>query len=258
MSASKLRNSQIPAVGRTFAMLELLAHSRKALNVSEISRTLRLPKSSTFRMLIALENEGCVQKDVHNGRYRFGFRLVNLSRAAVENLQIREVARPFLISLMLSTGMAIHLSVLAHGQAIIIEKIEAPGFGKIGTWPGRAMDINSTASGKALIAFLSPEEFEREVKSRAFVKHNQKTITSPAKLKEHLASVRELGYSVDDEEDELGARCVGAPILDGKGKVIAAVSVVGTVEQIPRDNIRALGATVKRCAASISLCLHPG
>ncbi len=257
MSTSNSNKNQIPAVGRTFAMLELLAHSRKALNVSEISRTLRLPKSSTFRMLIALEDEHCVQKDTHSGRYRFGFRLVNLSRAAVENLQIRELARPFLISLMLSTGLAVHLSVLAHGQAIIIEKIEAPGFGRIGTWPGRAMDINSTAAGKALIAFLSAEELDREVKSRAFVKHNQKTITSLAKLKEHLAGVRELGYSVDDEEDEIGARCVGAPILDATGKVIAAVSVVGTVDQVSREDFRGLGATVKRCAASVSLGLHP-
>jgi DNA-binding IclR family transcriptional regulator len=248
--------NQIPAVGRTLAVLELLAHSRKALNISEVSRALKLPKSSIFRMLTALEYERCVQKDARSGRYRFGFRLVSLSRAAVENLQIREVARPLLVSLMLTTGMAVHLAVLEHGQAIIIEKIEAPGVGRVGTWPGRAMDINSTAVGKALVAFLSPEEFDQQVKTAALVKHNQKTISSMAKLKEHLARVRELGYAVDDEEDEVGSRCIGAPILNRAGKLIAAISIVGTVDLIPREEIRRLGAIVKRCAASISASLE--
>ncbi len=244
--------SNIPAVGRTLALLELLAHSRKALNISEVSRALKLPKSSTFRMLAALEDEHCVQKDRKTGRYRFGFRLVGLSRAAVENLQLREVARPWLISLMLSTGLAVHLAVLESGQAIIVEKIEAPGFTRLGTWPGRAMDINSTAAGKALVAFLSPEELDREVKATAFVKHNQKTIVSLAKLKEHLVRVRELGYAVDDEEEELGTRCVGAPIFDVTGKVVAAISLAGTVDEITREGIRRLGSVVKKTAADIS------
>ena len=248
--------NHIPAVGRTLAVLELLAHSRKALNISEVSRALKLPKSSIFRMLTALEEERCVQKDARSGRYRFGFRLVGLSRAAVENLQIREVARPLLISLMLSTGLAVHLAVLEYGQAIIIEKIEAPGAGRVGTWPGRAMDINSTAVGKALVAFLSPDEFDRQVKSAPFVKHNQKTISSMTKLKEHLAQVREVGYAVDDEEDEVGSRCIGAPILSRNGKPVAAISVVGTVDLVPREEIRRLGAIVKRCAASISASLE--
>ncbi len=244
--------NNIPAVSRTLAVLELLAYSRKALNVSEVSRALKLPKSSTFRMLTALEGERCIQKDARSGRYRFGFRLVGLSRVAVENLQILEVARPLLISLMLGTGMAVHLAVLENSQAIIIEKIEAPGAGIVGTWPGRAMDVNSTAAGKALVAFLSPEEFDRQVKSAAFVKHNQRTISSKAKLKEHLARVREVGYAVDDEEDEVGSRCIGAPILNRAGKLVAAISIVGTVDLIPREEIRRLGAVVKRCAASIS------
>jgi len=244
--------TNIPAVGRTLAVLELLANSRRPLNISEVSRALKLPKSSTCRMLNALENERCVQKDTRSGKYRFGFRLVGLSRAAVENLQIREVARPFLVSLMLSTDLPIHLTVLEHGQAIIIEKIEARGLGPIGTWPGRAMDVNSTAAGKALIAFLSPEELNKQVRTRTFVKHNQKTISSFAQPKEHLAKVRELGYAVDDEEDELGARCVGAPIFDEAGKPVAAISVVGTINQIGRDDMRRLGTVVKRCAATIS------
>lgn len=255
LNVDAFNKSHIPAVGRTLAVLELLAHSRRPLNISEVSRALNLPKSSTSRMLTALESERCVQRDTRSGRYRFGFRLVGLSRAAVENLQIREVAKPYLISLMLSTGLAIHLTVLEYGQAIIIEKIDAPGLGGVGTWPGRAMDINSTAAGKALVAFLSNEDFDRQVKSRAFVKHNQRTISSLAKLKEHLVRVRELGYSVDDEEDQFGSRCIGAPVFDGTGKTVAAISVVGTADQIPREQIRHLGATVKRCAASISSCL---
>ncbi|MEW5979341.1 MAG: IclR family transcriptional regulator [Acidobacteriota bacterium] len=248
----KERENLVPAVGRALQLLQLLAQSRKGLTISEASRRLGIPKSSAHRLLKALEQNGCVQKDGRVGRYRFGLMLVALSRAALESLEMCEEAKPFLIALMQKTGLTVHMAVLEAGQAIIVEKIEAPGIIKIGTWIGRAMDLNSTACGKALIAFLPPDELNRHMKAKSFVRHNQRTIVSVARLKQDLAAVRELGYAVDDEEDEIGVRCVGAPVFDSAGRVISAISVVGTTNQIAPDRVEAVGKIVRQFATVIS------
>ncbi|MCS6803658.1 MAG: IclR family transcriptional regulator, partial [Blastocatellia bacterium] len=85
--------------------------------------------------------------------------------------------------------------------------------------------------------------------------HNHKTITSPDKLIQDLQKVRARGYSLDDEEDELGVRCIGAPVFNHQGEVIAAISIAGTTSQITYDNIPELGRLVKETARKISTCL---
>jgi DNA-binding IclR family transcriptional regulator len=242
----------VPAIRRALMVFDLLAHTRRGLSVSEISRKLTLPKSSTHRILTTLESEKCVHKNSQNGKYYFGVRLFSLNRAALEGLELREEAKPFLIELMKKTGLTVHMAVLEHNQAVLIEKLEPAEGVHIGTWIGRAMDVNSTAAGKALIAFMSSEELSQEINAKKFVRHNMKTIVSMSKLRAELGKVRELGYSVDDEEDELGVRCVGAPIFYGGGKVIAAISVVGTTDQTSEERIELLGEIVRQTAGSIS------
>lgn len=241
-----------PAIGRALTMLDLLAHSRRGLTSSEISRKLGLPKSSTHRILLTLERRRCIQKDPRTGRYHFALKLVDLTRAALANLELREQARPLLATLMQRTGLTVHMALLESGQAVLVERIEAPGLIKIGTWIGKAMDVNSTGVGKALIAYLPPDEFDREFGSKTFICHNQHTIIVMARLKADLARVRELGYSVDDEEDELGARCVGAPIIGADGRALAAISVVGTTAQVPETGIHELGLLVRQFSVAIS------
>jgi DNA-binding IclR family transcriptional regulator len=241
-----------PAIDRALTVLELLAVSRRGLNVSEISRRLELPKSSTHRILLTLERRNCVQRDARTGRYHYGLKLVNLSRSALANLELREVARPLLTGLMQRTGLTVHMALLESGQAVLVERIEAPGLIKIGTWVGKAMDANSTAVGKALLAYLDDDRLGAQFASKCFVRHNHRTIVSLAELKEDLARVRELGYAVDDEEDELGVRCIGAAIFDRDGRSVAAISIVGTVAQIPERRTHEFGMLVRQFASGIS------
>ncbi len=243
-----------PAVSRALTVLDLLARSRRGLSVSELSRMLELPKSSTHHILAALRGGGCVIRD-HDHRYRFGFRLLSLARMALQNSLLREVARPILVSLVRATGLTVHMGVLDSAQAVIIEKVNSPGPVQVGTWVGRTLDIHSTSLGKALVAFLTDQEFDREVGAKGFIQHNQKTIYTRHRLKREFLQIGELGYTVDDEEDEVGMRCVGAPIFDNAGRAVAAVSVAGTTIQIPTEKIAYLGQTVRQFAAGISSSL---
>jgi len=250
ISASKAY--AVPSIERAITVLEFLAQSRRGFSVSEMSRRLGIPKSSTHLILNTLERRGFLQKNTQTGRYCFGLRLVSLSRSALENLDLREEAKPFLQSLMRKTGLTVHLAVLERNEAVIVEKVEAPGLLKLATWIGRRLDVNCTGVGKALIAFLPEDEFEQVIRAKGFPRHNDRTLISTSALKRELAEVRQLGYAFDDEEDESGLRCVGAPIFDAHQRTVAAVSVAGTTSQIPLERVPALAGTVKQAAEAIS------
>lgn len=248
----------VPALERALTVLECLAQSRTGFSLSELSRKLGLPKSSVHLLVTTLESRGYLQKNSQTGKYCFGLKLVSLSRTALESLELREEARPFLEALMKKTGLTVHMAVLERNEAVIIEKIEAPGLIKVATWIGRRMDVNCTGAGKALIAFLSDEEFETQIRGRGLAKHNDNTIVSINKLKRELMRIRELGYALDDEEDEIGLRCVGAPIFDSSSRVVAAISVAGTTSQIPIERVEAIAEVLKQTAATISSHLGYG
>jgi DNA-binding IclR family transcriptional regulator len=250
MSASKA--DSVPSVERALTVLELLTQSRKGFSISEVSRKLSLPKSSVHLILTTLERRGYLQKHSHTGKYHFGLKLVSLSRTAIESLELREEARPFLETLMRKTGLTVHMAVLERNEAVIIEKIQPLSLIQLATWIGRRMDVNCTGAGKALIAYLPPDEFDLEIKSKGLAKHNHKTIVSLNKLRQELSRIREQGYAFDDEEDEIGLRCIGAPVFDNSEKVVASISVSGTTVQITMERVPALARTVKRIAASIS------
>jgi DNA-binding IclR family transcriptional regulator len=245
-------NASVPSVERALTVFEFLANTQRGFSLSEISQRLCLPKSSVSLLLATLERRGYLQKSLDTGRYRFGVKVLALNRSSLDNLELRHEARPFLESLVSETNLTVHMAVLEQNEAIIIEKLEPPGSIKIASWIGRRIEINCTALGKALVAFLPASEFEQQVKIKTFIKHNHKTITSINLLKEELVRVRKFCYAIDDEEEELGCRCVGAPLFDGYKKVLASISVSGTTSQIPIERIPPLARRVKLTAQSIS------
>jgi DNA-binding IclR family transcriptional regulator len=232
--------------------MEFLANSKRGFTISEISRKLMLPKSSTHLILSTLEERGYLQKHRQTGAYRYGLKLVSLSRAVFEGLELRDEAKPFLESLMKKTGLTVHMAVLERNEAVIIEKIESAGLIRVATWIGRRMDVNCTGIGKALIAFLSEEELHEQIRNKGLAKHNHKTIVSLSRLKRELVQVRKQGYAIDDEEDEIGLRCIGAPIFDSSERVVAGISVSGTVSQLPLETIHSTAVMIKQTAADIS------
>lgn len=243
---------KVPAVERALAVLEILAESKRGFSISEMARRLKAPKSSIHLIVTTLERRGYLLKNQQSRRYFIGLKLVSVARLALDSFELRQQAMPFLLSLAAKTGLTVHMAVLEGNEAVLIERIESPGLVKLNTWIGQRMHVNCTALGKALVAFLSDEEFKRTVQTRRLIKHNQNTISSIAKLRDDLSRVRALGYAVDDEEEEVGVRCVGAPIFDYTGRTAAALSVAGTSVQIPAGDVEHLAKLVQETAGRIS------
>jgi DNA-binding IclR family transcriptional regulator len=242
----------VPSIERALSILQCLGYSKRGFSISEIGRRLKIPKSSAHLILTTLQRRGFLQKNTQTGRYHFGLQLVSLSRNALENLDLREEARPFLHCLMQESGLTVHMAVLERDEAVIIEKVEAPGLVRLASWIGRRLDVNCTGVGKVLMAFLPIDELDYLLRTKAFARHNSRTIISKSALRRELMLVKQSGYALDNEEDEPGVCCVGAPVFDENGKVVAAISVAGTTSQIGTDRVPILARQVIRAARGIS------
>src|SRR5579864_9330344 len=232
--------------------MEAAAQRREGLTNSEISRRLEIPKSSASYILRTLERRGYLRRDAESGRYRLGLKILSLGGDAQANLDIAEIALPFMRTLVERIHLTVHLAVLDQDEAVYIEKVEAPGFFKVNTWVGRRMFLHSTSVGKCLLAWLPKQETETIAKQQGLKKRTPKTISSVAKLLADLEQVREHGYAVDDEENSLGARCLGVPIFDAMGNVAASLGASGTLTQMDEANTPRILDALKDTARKIS------
>ncbi len=253
MAAQRIQ--AVPSTLRAMSVLEFLARSKHGASIAEISRNLALPKSSTYLVLRTLEQEGYLRRSAQSRKFCFGLRLVHLCRKVLDNLDLRDVTRAILNKLMRQTGIIVHLAVLEGNEAVIIDRVEPPGSSAGADWVGRRLDVNCTGVGKALAAFLPDEQFEQVITAKHFARHNDNTIVSIRGLKREFAKVRQQGYALDDEEDEIGVRCIGVPILGPDQRAFAAISLAGTPEQIPLERVQALANSLRQAATEISVQL---
>ncbi len=233
-------------------ILEAVAQRDGGMSNAEFSRKLKIPKSSASYILRTLEHHGYLRRDGEAGRYRLGMKILNLSRAALSGVDVREVALPIMRHLVDRIHITTHLAILDQKEAVYVEKVEAPGFIKMNTWIGRRMEVHSTAVGKALLAYLDPKERDAILHQRGLKKLTSHTITTLPRLLQELDRVRQQGYAVDDEENSLGARCVGAPVFNSEGHVEAAIASTGTVNDVPRDALPHFADMLKEAARRIS------
>src|SRR3954465_11476784 len=198
------------AVERALGMLEAVAQEPDGLSNAEISRKLQIPKSSASYILRTLEQQNYLNRDDQSGKYRVGLKILSLSRGALSGIDVREVALPIMRRLVDKTNLTCHLAILDGPEAVYIEKVEPTGFIRMDTWVGRRMRVHATSVGKSLVAHISSERLEKMIAERSMEKRTPKTITTLPRLLKELEKVRTQGYAVDDEENNLGARCLGA------------------------------------------------
>lgn len=249
------RTQSVRSLERALIILELLASSRAGLSLLELVRNTKMPRSSVHCLLLTLQRRGYLFHNDKTGRYMFGLQLFSLANMAVSGLRLREEAAPVLRNLVDKTHLTVHMAILEHAEAVLIAKYEPPGIFRLATWLGKRMDLHCTSLGKALMAYLPAADVNEIIEQHGLPCHNDNTLCSKKRLKDDLVKVRERGYAVDDEEDEIGLCCIGAPVFGFNNRVMASISVAGTTTQITRDNFRKLADEVKNAASAISQSL---
>ncbi|MFV0390031.1 MAG: IclR family transcriptional regulator [Pyrinomonadaceae bacterium] len=249
MSDSKTKS--VPAIEKAMLIMEELAKSQSGLSLSELTRNLSLPKSSTFGLLLTLERLGYLHRNEATGRYMFGMKIFTLANRAMSGLNIRKIASPHLKVLLRMCNLTVHLAMQERNEVVIIEKLESPYTPKVKTWVGMRMGIHCTAVGKAVMSDWEEEVVDR-ILTYGLPRYNENTIVSAKKLKDELRLVRTQGYALDDEEETIGSRCIGAPITDQTGRVVAAISVAGYKKQITKETFSEMTDLVVKTADKIS------
>jgi DNA-binding IclR family transcriptional regulator len=231
---------RLPAVDRAMSLFELLANSLQGLTLSELSRKLNMPKSTTHYLIHTLVTRGYVQRGRDGRHYLLGLRLADVASANPAELNLRAQAMPYLKQIAARFNLTATATVQRGAEAVIIAKVES--FQDVGgAWVGRHLDLHCTAQGKALISTLSDEKLDRLFSGRDFARFTSRTISSISALKVHLAQVRANGFATNDEEQVPGIRAVAVPVVDGTGAVLAAFSVRGSTGQIAAPRLAMLG-----------------
>jgi IclR family transcriptional regulator, KDG regulon repressor len=232
---------------RALALLKLIERTSGGLRNADVSRQLRIPKSTCSYILGRLEREGYLIRDL-TGRYRLGLATVTLAYGALREIGIRTVAEPTLYRLMLSSGLSVGIGVLQRGRVLLVDRVESarlmdqiPGDGhrirrRAQRDIGRELPMHSTALGKVLLAYLPDQEVLRLVAEQGYARATSWTIVSKSHFLAELELVRHQGYALADREADPDVRALGVPIFDTDGNVRAAISVNGSpVEPAWRD-----------------------
>jgi len=242
----------VPAIKRSFDVIDLLAQRDAGMTVSEVHRALHLPLSSAAAILYTLQALGYIEKDVQSSRYSLGLKLLSFSRRLVDQLNIVGRCHSLLEQLAAETGLTSHIAVMRDGESMYVDRVPGSGLIQFSSYIGMRWALHASGVGKALLVGLADEELARTLKYLPLTKMTPHTITVRSHLEKQLHEFRRCGYTWEISEGEAGVVCVAAPILGAEGAVPAAVSVTGTTHQITDERIPSLGTVVKRFADLMS------
>ena len=237
-------------VVKAFSVLEALANSDKPSRITDLALELGLAKSNTHRLLKTLEALGYARQRSEDGLYEASLRLWETGVKVLSRLNLREVARPWLLSLAEETGETVHLSCFDHGEAVYLDKIESTHAVRAYTQIGGRSPAYATATGKALLAH-QPETAIAAVAAR-LVAFTPRTLIDPAALRTHLAMVRKNGYATNLGEWRASVYGLGAPIFNETGAVVAAVGISGLDERLRGKELLTRAPGVAKAAFAIS------
>ncbi len=242
---------RVQVLDRSIAVLEIVAGADRDLAPVEIARRLRLHKSTIHRLLAVLERHQLINKGPE-GTYGLGTRLIELGDRAVARLNLSERARPFLKDLVDQTGESGHVTILSDTEMLSVAHVEGRFKLQSLTRAGQRTLIHCTAAGKAVLAFLPEDVCDDLIARLPLRRYTRRTIVKPSALKMDLVHVRSAGFAIDDEEFEEGLRCLGAPIFDHSGRVVASISIAAPVFRLKKDRVPEAARAVIAAAQGLS------
>lgn len=242
----------VQSVDRTLTILEVLSDYSDGIGITEISDLVNLHKSTVYRLLSTLIYKGYVVQDEESSKYKITFKLFELGSKKVDKLDLLKSSKPYTKMLMESINEVVHLIIREESDIIYIDKVEANNTISMKSRIGKRAPMYCTATGKAMLAFLPEDEILKVWHSSKIVKLTENTITDFITFKKELQTIKRNGYAIDDEENEIGVKCVGAPIFNMSGDVVAAISLTGPMHRITDDKIDFISKEVMKYANLIS------
>ncbi|MDY0237078.1 MAG: IclR family transcriptional regulator [Gudongella sp.] len=242
----------VQSLDRALTILELISEYNEGLSLIEITGKANLNKSTAHRLLKTLILKGFVIKDENNNNYKLSMKPYEIGARKVDNLDILTASKQYTRNLMDKFNETVHLVVREDSDVVYIDKVEADNNIRMASKVGQRSPMYCTSVGKSMMALMGEDEVEIIWKQSNIIKLTDNTIVDFNTYMSELIKIKELGFAVDNEENEMGVRCIGAAVFIRDGKIGGAISVSGPVERISNDKIEIIANEVRKVANLIS------
>lgn len=242
---------RVQSLVRAFALLDELA-TTQGLSLSELTRRVKLPRSTVHRLLTTMEAMRYVEFNKDRHEWAIGLQAFTVGAAFVQNRNLGQLGRPNMRSLMSEVDHPINFALPGLGGMYYVAQETAEGTSRPFIRRGDRLPMHTTASGKVFMAHWQDEELERFFDRRFFEKSTARSIVDPAALRDELGIIRNRGYAIDDEEHADGLRCVAAIVCDRHGLPKASLSISDSVDRLSKSRIDEIGPTLLHTAGQMS------
>jgi DNA-binding IclR family transcriptional regulator len=249
------RDAGAKSLRKMSAVLDCFTRLHPSLTVGEIAETTGFSRTTVHRIVTSLREVGMLDQDGRRQSYRLGLRMFHYGSSVLASLDTPRRAHPHIAKLQLVTGEVIHFHIFDGSQMVCVEREEMGNTRLTTLTTIEAAPTYCTSVGKAFLAFQDDALVRRIAEEEGLKRYTPNTITDLAKLRDELALTRARGFAIDDEENEVGIRCIGAPVRDAAGRVFASVSVSGPAERMPDNRLEGLAPLVIQTANDISRAL---
>ena len=241
----------VQVIDRIMQILACFDDTHPVLGVSQIAGQVGLHRATVHRLVVALVNAGILERVPNSDKYRLGIRLLELGLSILRRMDFRQEAIPHMREMVDRFGEVCDLGILDDGQVLYLEVFPSRFPIAVSVATGMRLPAHCTASGKAILAFLPPEEVDALLPDtlRRFTEH---TITTKAALFQQLEEIRQRGWALDDEEIEIGVRAVAAPIRDINGRAVASIGIPGPAGRLSYERIEEMAGALMEAARAIS------
>jgi len=226
----------IKSIKTCFRILSLFDRRNPRLNADEISQSVDIPRSSVYRYLSSLVQLSILQYDPLVKKFGLGLKVFELGATAFHHLDLRKIALSFMEELARETKETVHLAVLRNDMAVCIERIESDFPVRLSVNRGASFPLHAGATAKVLLAFLPAKEQDRIIE-KGLQKFTERTLAAPTRLRKNLKEIKKNGFAYSDQELDLGARAIAAPIFNSFGEVIASLSIAGPIYRFTDDMV---------------------
>jgi IclR family KDG regulon transcriptional repressor len=225
--------------------------SEEPRHIGEIAKFLEVHHSTALRLLHSMRKYDFVY-ELPNHQYRLGAAVFRLGFRALEALDVRSIAHPFMVELNEKTSETVHLGVLEHGDVVYIDKVEAQHAVRMHSRIGAVAALHCTGVAKGILAFIPPEQRSELLNGTQLERRTPRTIVDRNELERDLDTARERGFARDDEENEIGIHCVSAPIFNGFGEVEGAISLSTPTSRVDEETLLGFVPELRRAAEKTS------
>lgn len=245
-----------PSVKKAFKILHAISDASNGLGISDLSKQLKIGKSTVHGITAALEELGVLVRDPKRKKYSIGFTLLELRKKAYAKTELRDVARIPMERLMEKIGETVFLGILNGDHVTILDVVESHNEMKITSPPGTRLPLIAGATGKVFLAQFEEKKAKEVIQKIGLVRFTSKSTIDQKKFFKEIEETKQRGYAIDDEEYMIGIRAIASPI-QAASSPLAAIWVVGFTSSLNDQRMEKIILEIQKTAQEISHSMSP-